>query len=144
MSLLVFLVPGFLALKVIDLRTSSKEQPYQYYLVNALMSSLAIYAFVSWTNMATAPYTPLEIIITLVVAFIGGLLWSVIINKDWKTWGSVAYKEANDVARLTVKAEDVPNQEQLTFDFEDVTADSAVAFMHWEKKKISFKIELDD
>lgn len=70
--------------------------------------------------------------------------WTVIINKDWEAWGSFAYKEANDVARIAVKAEDASLQEQLTFGFEDVKADSAVAFLHWEKKKVSFKIELDD
>ncbi len=69
--------------------------------------------------------------------------WTVIINKDWETWGSFQYKEAQDVMRFEVTPEDAPHQEWLRYGFDDLKADSATAFMHWEKKKISFSIETD-
>ena len=69
--------------------------------------------------------------------------WTVIVNKDWETWGSFGYKEAQDVTRFEVTPEDAPHQEWLRYGFDDLKADSAAAFMHWEKKKISFSIETD-
>ena len=69
--------------------------------------------------------------------------WTVIVNKDWETWGHFAYKEAQDVVRFEVTPEDAPHQEWLRYGFDDLKADSATAFMHWEKKKISFSIETD-
>ena len=66
-----------------------------------------------------------------------------IINKDWETWGSFQYKEAEDVMRFDVTPEDAPHQEWLRYGFDDLKANSATAFMHWEKKKLSFSIETD-
>ncbi len=68
--------------------------------------------------------------------------WVVIFNKTAKSWGSYTYKEADDALRVSVKPQDAPMQERLTYGFEDLTDTSAVAYMHWEKKKIAFKIEV--
>jgi hypothetical protein len=68
--------------------------------------------------------------------------WTIIINKDWETWGSFSYKEENDVLRLDVDAEDGPHTEQLTFSFSDVTDRSAVVSLRWEKKSVSILIEV--
>jgi hypothetical protein len=34
------------------------------------------------------------------------------------------------------------HEEWLRYDFEDLAGNSAVAYLHWEKKKVSFKIEV--
>ncbi len=68
--------------------------------------------------------------------------WTIIINKDWETWGSFSYKEENDALRIDVDAEDTPNTEQLTFSFSNVTDGSAVASLRWEKKSVSIMIEV--
>lgn len=68
--------------------------------------------------------------------------WVLIFNSEYKTWGSYQYKEENDVLRVTVTPEDAPHQEWLTFGFEDLAAYSCTAYLHWEKKKASFEVEL--
>ena len=67
--------------------------------------------------------------------------WTVIITTNWQSWG-FSYEEGNDVLRFTAKAVDAPHQEQLIYGFDDVTDSSAMAFLHWEKKKVSFKVEV--
>jgi hypothetical protein len=53
-----------------------------------------------------------------------------------------------EVLKLSVKAEDAPHKERLVYGFDELSPDdgptTASAYMHWEKKKVSFKIELDD
>ncbi len=66
----------------------------------------------------------------------------VILSKDTKAWGSFFYDPANDVAKVTVKTQEVAHRELLTFDFVDVQANSATAALIWEKKQIPFKIEV--
>lgn len=68
--------------------------------------------------------------------------WTIIINKDWETWGSFSYKEENDALRIDVDAEDTPHTEQLTFSFSNVTDGSAVASLRWEKKSVSILFEV--
>ena len=67
--------------------------------------------------------------------------WTVIITTNWQSWG-FSYEEGNDVLRFTAKAVDAPHQEQLIYGFDDVTDNSAMAFLHREKKKVSFKVEV--
>ncbi len=66
----------------------------------------------------------------------------IILSKDTKAWGSYFYDPTNDVAKVTVKTQEVPHRELLTFDFVDVQANSATAALIWEKKQIPFKIEV--
>jgi hypothetical protein len=74
--------------------------------------------------------------------------WTVIIEKNYETWGSFDYDKANDVLRLDVDPKDAPHQERLLYGFDSLSPDSgpttANGFMHWEKKKVSFKIEATD
>ena len=70
--------------------------------------------------------------------------WVVIFNKDNANWGSYKYNKDNDALRITVTPVEAPHQEWLMFGFEELAGTSAVAFMHWEKLKIKFKIELPE
>jgi hypothetical protein len=68
--------------------------------------------------------------------------WTIIFNTGTSGWGSFAYKEDEDVLRITVNAEEAPHEEWLRYGFDDAEATSCTAYLHWEKVKVPFKIEL--
>jgi hypothetical protein len=68
--------------------------------------------------------------------------WVVIFSKKNEEWGSFSYDENEDALRVTVTPVEAPHQEWLTFGFDDLAGTSATAFLHWEKKKVPFKVEL--
>lgn len=57
-------------------------------------------------------------------------------------WGSFQYDAKYDVLRVPTNLEDAPFTEFLTYGFDERRPDSAVAFLQWEKKRISLKIEV--
>ncbi len=67
----------------------------------------------------------------------------VIFSKNSTAWGSFFYDEKEDALRVTVKSEEAPHRELLTFEFAEVSTNSATASLVWEKKKIPFNIEAD-
>lgn len=69
--------------------------------------------------------------------------WTIIFNKNNTAWGSFFYDESLDQARLTVKPLETDHREWLMYGFEDLTANSALAYLHWEKVKVPFRIEVD-
>lgn len=68
--------------------------------------------------------------------------WTVVFNKNAKQWGSFGYKQEDDALRVTVTPEEAPHKEWLEYGFEDLGPWSATAYLHWEKVKVPFKIEL--
>jgi tetratricopeptide (TPR) repeat protein len=66
----------------------------------------------------------------------------VILSKNYAAWGSFFYNPEEDVAKVTVKTNEVPHKELLTFEFIDVQPTSATAALIWEKKQIPFKIDV--
>jgi tetratricopeptide (TPR) repeat protein len=68
---------------------------------------------------------------------------TVIFSKNHGAWGSYFYDSAEDALRVDVETQEVSHVEQLTFGFDQVDANSAVASLSWEKKKIPFKVETD-
>jgi len=68
--------------------------------------------------------------------------WTLILSKNSTSWGSYFYNPAEDVLHVSVTPVDAPYTEFLTYSFDDRNANSAVAFMQWEKKKVPFKIEV--
>ena len=68
--------------------------------------------------------------------------WVIMVNSVNDTWGSYKYDPSKDVATLTVKAVEAPHQEWLIYGFENYDGYSATAFLHWEKLKVPFKIEV--
>jgi len=69
--------------------------------------------------------------------------WTVIFSKVHSAWGSFTYSEAEDALRVTVKPQPSDMHEALTYDFNDVNKDSAVATMYWEKVAVPFKVSVD-
>lgn len=68
---------------------------------------------------------------------------TVIFSRDTKAWGSFFYNEGHDALRVSVKWEDAPFREQLSYDFSDVTQVSAVLALSWEKKRIPIPLKFD-
>ncbi len=68
---------------------------------------------------------------------------TIILSKDTDAWGSYFYDPANDALRADVKLKDNDHTELLTFEFNDVKANSATASLAWGKKTIPFKIEVN-
>lgn len=69
--------------------------------------------------------------------------WVLIFSKNYTSFGSFFYKQEDDALRITVTPAEAPLQERLLYGFEEFTDNSAKAFLHWEKLKASFKIEVD-
>jgi tetratricopeptide (TPR) repeat protein len=69
--------------------------------------------------------------------------WTIIFSKVHSAWGSFTYREADDALRVTVKPQASEAHEALTYDFDDVKADSAVATLRWEKLAVPFKIDVN-
>ena len=67
--------------------------------------------------------------------------WTVIFSKNVKQWGSFRYNEEEDALRVDVTPEEAPHQEWLLYGFDNLAGTAGTAFLHWEKKKVPFKIE---
>src|SRR5499433_3767563 len=57
-------------------------------------------------------------------------------------WGSFQYDPKYDVLRVPTNSEDAPFTEFLTYGFDERRPDSATAFLQWEKKRFSLKIDV--
>ncbi len=69
--------------------------------------------------------------------------WQIIFSRDNTAWGSFSYDESQDALRVTARPEAAPHRELMTFSFDEVTADSAVAALHWEKVRVPLEIKVD-
>jgi tetratricopeptide (TPR) repeat protein len=69
--------------------------------------------------------------------------WTIILNKDFRAWGSFFYVEENDLIRFTVTPETDDHQEWLMYSFSDVSPNSTTVQLNWEKLQIPFTIEVD-
>jgi len=69
--------------------------------------------------------------------------WTIIFSNIHTAWGSFTYKEADDALRVTVKPQAADFHEALTYDFDDVSSDSTVASLRWEKISVPFTITVD-
>ena len=69
--------------------------------------------------------------------------WTIIFSKNSTSWGSFTYDEKEDALRVTVKPQAAEMHEALTYDFDEVKPDSAVAMLEWEKVAVPFKIGVD-
>ncbi len=69
--------------------------------------------------------------------------FTVIFSNNSTSWGSFFYDETEDALRVKVQAVEAPFKEWLEYGFGEFTNNSTTAYLHWEKKKIPFKIEVD-
>lgn len=66
--------------------------------------------------------------------------WTIIFSKNSTSWGSFTYKQEEDALRVTVKPQAAEPHDALTYDFDDLKADSAVVTMRWDKVAVPFKV----
>ena len=69
--------------------------------------------------------------------------WTVIFSKNSTAWGAFTYKQEEDALRVNVKPQTAELHDALTYDFDDLKADSAVATMRWEKIAVPFKVAVN-
>src|SRR5215472_9541128 len=69
--------------------------------------------------------------------------WTIVFSKNSTSWGSFTYDEKEDALRVQVKPHPAEMFEQLTYTFEDVKPDSAVATLRWEKLAVPFQVGVD-
>lgn len=69
--------------------------------------------------------------------------WTVIFSKAANSWGSFTYNQSEDALRVTVKPQPAEMREALGYDFDEVTPNSAVVTMRWEKLAVPFKVEVN-
>jgi len=70
--------------------------------------------------------------------------WTIIFSGNTSSWGSYYYEPEEDVLRVEVQPEDASFSEWLTYGFDDRELDHCTAFLHWEKKKIPFSLEVEN
>ena len=68
---------------------------------------------------------------------------TIILSHDANSWGSFYYDVSKDALRADIETTSVPHNELLTFNFNDIKANSATASLAWEKKSFPFKVSFD-
>ncbi len=69
--------------------------------------------------------------------------WTIIFSKNSTSWGSFSYDEKEDALRVTVKPATDQAFDTLTYTFDDVKPDSALATLRWEKLAVPFRVSVD-
>jgi tetratricopeptide (TPR) repeat protein len=70
--------------------------------------------------------------------------WTLIFNKQNKSWGSFFYDSSFDALRLKVKPIVNGYVEWLEYGFNDFTSNSTTIYMKWEKLKIEFLVKFNE
>ena len=68
---------------------------------------------------------------------------TIIFSKNSTSWGSFTYDQAEDALRIIVKPKTTEVHDALTYDFEEVEPDSAVAELEWGNVGVPFKISVN-
>jgi tetratricopeptide (TPR) repeat protein len=69
--------------------------------------------------------------------------WTVIFSKNSTSWGAFTYDQAEDALRVNVKPQAAEMHDALTYDFDQMKADSAVVVLEWEKVAVPFKVSVN-
>ena len=69
--------------------------------------------------------------------------WTIIFSKANESWGAFTYKQDEDALRVTVKPQPSEPHDALTYDFDNLTPESAVVTMRWEKLAVPFKVAVN-
>jgi hypothetical protein len=69
--------------------------------------------------------------------------WTIIFSKNSTSWGSFTYDEKEDALRVAVKPKAADMHNALTYDFDDLSKDSAVVELEWDKIAVPFKVSVD-
>jgi hypothetical protein len=68
--------------------------------------------------------------------------WQWIFSTNNAGWGSFQYDPKEDVLRVPAAPVSAPHTEFLTFGFDERKPDSTMAFLQWEDKRVSFRIDV--
>jgi tetratricopeptide (TPR) repeat protein len=68
--------------------------------------------------------------------------WTLILSKNYTSWGSYSYDPAEDALRVTVKPQKAEYNEWLTYEFTDRSPDRATAALKWEELAVPFTISV--
>lgn len=68
---------------------------------------------------------------------------TVILSSNTGSWGSYFYEDSEDVLRVDVKTTENALTKRLTYNFVDITANSAVLALDWENKRFPIKVDVD-
>ncbi|MEM7185776.1 MAG: DUF2911 domain-containing protein [Bacteroidota bacterium] len=66
---------------------------------------------------------------------------TLILSHNHTSWGSFTYDPKEDALRADIVTTSVPHTELLTFEFTEVTPNSATAALKWEKRAFPFTVE---
>ena len=69
--------------------------------------------------------------------------WTVIFSKMHTAWGSFSYDQKEDALRVTVKPQATELHNALAYDFDQLTPDSTVVTMSWDKVAVPFKVAVN-
>jgi hypothetical protein len=69
--------------------------------------------------------------------------WTVIFSRNSTSWGSFTYDQGEDALRVKVKPRPAEMRNALTYEFDQMQADSAVVELEWEKVAVPFKVSVD-
>ena len=70
--------------------------------------------------------------------------WILIFSKDSDKWGSFTYDEKRDALRISITPVKAPMQETLSYEFNDVTQNTARVLLRWEKIAVPFTVDIGD
>ncbi|OUR97706.1 hypothetical protein A9Q86_15960 [Flavobacteriales bacterium 33_180_T64] len=68
---------------------------------------------------------------------------TLILSKDIDAWGSYFYDKSNDALRVDITTTIVSHHELLTYEFNDVQANSATASLAWGEKAFPFNVSFE-
>jgi len=69
--------------------------------------------------------------------------WTFIVNKNTAMWGTMGYKQEEDILRVKVKPVIVAHTEWMQFVFADLKEDSATLMLQWDKVGVPVKLSVD-
>jgi uncharacterized protein DUF6338 len=82
-GLLVFLLPGFVAMKVVAHKCDVKQQTQQETLIDALLYSVVVYMILGVLGLEADLTKPKAILAAFMLAVVVGIIWGEARNREW-------------------------------------------------------------
>jgi len=77
------------------------------------------------------------------IPYANEMAWKVVFNSVIDGWGEGKYDEANNVLEAKVMIATITKQESMLFSFDNLTANSGILTLAWDKVAISLSIEVE-
>lgn len=82
-QLFIFLLPGFITIKIVDLKCDVIPKEYKYFLIDALLYSLVIYVLTSPIIQNKGWSHPVSLVSALLIAIALGMIFGEVKNKEY-------------------------------------------------------------